>query len=127
MQEPSPTSRPPPRTSSPSNTRREASIWLARLERGLRDDEGTGLREWMQSRENRDAILETANLWHGPELYRLLLGLSPPDLSKARREAWRKTSRRTITTVGMLSSVLLAITLMSGQMPWQWFDKPGPN
>jgi transmembrane sensor len=122
--------RPPssPRPSPPPSTaRREASVWLARLERGLRADEGTGLRQWMQSRENRDAILETANLWHGPEVYRLLLGLTPPDLSKARREAWRRTSRRTFTTLGIISSVVLSFTLMSGQMPWQWLDEPGPN
>ena len=50
--------RPPSRPSLPASTaRREASIWLARLERGLRDDEGTGLRQWMQSHENREAIL----------------------------------------------------------------------
>lgn len=114
MQRPSPPLR-------QSIARREASAWLARLERGLRDDEGNGLRHWMQSRDNRDAILEIASLWHGPEMYRLLLGLTPPDLSRARREALRRTSRRTITTLGLILSVVLCVTLLSGQMPWQWF------
>jgi transmembrane sensor len=122
--------RPPatPRPALPSSAaRREASVWLARLERGLRDDEGTGLRQWMQTLANREAILETANLWHGPEVYRLLLSLAPPDLSKARREVWRRTSRRMFTVLGLTSSAVLCLTLLSGQMPWKWFDEPGPN
>jgi len=114
-------------TLPPSAARREASVWLARLERGLRDSEGTQLRQWMQSRENREAILEIANLWHGPEVYRLLLSLTPADLSKARREMVRRVSRRTLTVVGLASSFVLCMTFLSGRMPWQWFDEPGPN
>lgn len=100
-------------------------MWLARIERGLRDGEGVALREWMQSLDNREAILDIANLWHGPDVYRLVLQLTPPDLTRARCEIWRRRSRRTFMTLGVISSVILSVTLLSGQLPWQWFDDPG--
>ena len=56
---------------------REASRWIARLERGLREDEGELLKHWLETPRNRDSILEIARLWHGPEVNSILTMLIP--------------------------------------------------
>jgi ferric-dicitrate binding protein FerR (iron transport regulator) len=55
----------------------EAAIWLARIERGLQTHEGTQLREWLQQTEHRDAIVNTAKLYHGPDVVAVLAELVP--------------------------------------------------
>jgi transmembrane sensor len=65
-----------PRATS-GNPAREASLWIARLERGLHETEGPTFREWLKVRANRDAILEIASLWHGQDVNAVLKALIP--------------------------------------------------
>ena len=45
----------------PRRSREEASLWLARLDRGLSDDERSGLRDWLRdAMNNRAFLLRTA-------------------------------------------------------------------
>jgi transmembrane sensor len=55
----------------------EASVWLARLERGLLPDEGLSLRAWLRYAEHRAAIVDAAKLWHGPDIIAVLAELVP--------------------------------------------------
>jgi transmembrane sensor len=55
----------------------EASIWLARLERGLQTSEGVLLREWLQIRAQREAIVDAAKLYHGPDIVAILAEMVP--------------------------------------------------
>ncbi len=55
----------------------ETSIWLARLERGLQAQEGVQLREWLQVPAQRDAIVEAAKLYHGPDIVAVLADMVP--------------------------------------------------
>jgi transmembrane sensor len=61
----------------------EAAIWLARLERGLQADEGSSLRIWLRQSAHRDAIVEAAKLWHGPDILAVLAELVPVGFGQA--------------------------------------------
>ena len=55
----------------------EAAIWLARLERGLQGQEGAQLRDWLLQPAHRDAVVQAAKLWHGPDIVAVLAELVP--------------------------------------------------
>jgi transmembrane sensor len=55
----------------------EAAIWLARIERGLQLHEGVQLREWLQHPAHRDFIVNSAKLYHGPDIIAVLAELVP--------------------------------------------------
>jgi transmembrane sensor len=55
----------------------EVSIWLARLERGLQQQDGARLREWLQVAAQREAIVEAAKLYHGPDIIAILAEMVP--------------------------------------------------
>jgi len=57
--------------------REQASQWLAKLERGLRMDEGPALRKWLQPTAHRAAILEVARQRASPDVMALLSELIP--------------------------------------------------
>ena len=55
----------------------EASLWLARLERGLQAREGALLRQWLKEPTRRNAIVDTAKLYHGPDIVAVLAQMVP--------------------------------------------------
>jgi transmembrane sensor len=61
--------------------REQASQWLAKLERGLRLDEGPALRKWLQPIPHRTAILEVARQRASPDVMALLSELIPLTLT----------------------------------------------
>jgi transmembrane sensor len=61
----------------------EVSIWLARLERGLQGQEGVQLREWLQAEPQRDAIVQAAKLYHGPDIVAILAEMVPVGFGNA--------------------------------------------
>jgi transmembrane sensor len=61
--------------------REQASQWLAKLERGLRLDEGPVLRKWLQPSAHRTAILEVARQRASPDVMALLSELIPITLT----------------------------------------------
>jgi ferric-dicitrate binding protein FerR (iron transport regulator) len=70
----------------------DAAIWLARIERGLQPHEGTRLREWLRRPQHRDAIVNAAKLYHGPDIVAVLaqlvpvgFGNPPPPMPRQRR------------------------------------------
>ena len=69
--------------------RKEAVIWLARIERGLRIDEVATLRAWLGVVAHRECILTTARLWHGPETVSVLAALFPVSAEPAKRTPGR--------------------------------------
>src|SRR5262245_50835773 len=106
----------------PTDPAKQASVWLARLERGLREEEAEGLREWLGVRANREAILEQANLWSAPDVNTLLQRLIPKDTRKTKQRVWRRVVSVTFTAIGLACSIVLSVTLLSGRMPWTYFD-----
>ena len=100
----------------PDPVREEASVWLSRLERGLRPEEASGLREWLTKAEHRRVILDLARLWHGPDIIAVLGELFPagPEPMKSDITVW-DILRVTATTALAVGLVYLAI---SGRTPW---------
>jgi ferric-dicitrate binding protein FerR (iron transport regulator) len=67
----------------------EAAVWLARLERGLQPEEGLTLRAWLSRAAHREAIVDAAKLWHGPDIIAVLaelvpVGFGPPPAPRAK-------------------------------------------
>jgi transmembrane sensor len=69
----------------------EAAVWLARLERGLLPEEGVALRAWLSPAAHREAIVDAAKQWHGPDIIAVLaelvpvgFGTQPPPKAKPR-------------------------------------------
>jgi transmembrane sensor len=112
----------PPRTKS----RQEASLWLERLERGLKGSEGAGLREWLKTPENRKTIVETARLWHGPEIMSVLTQLFPmtPELQEPKRSKRRPVVVSLTVAVAIVAGTFGAFMLITGgQTPWAFAER----
>jgi transmembrane sensor len=60
-----------------SRAREDALVWLARLKRGLRQNEGQELLRWLERRSHRGAIAKAAVEWHGPEVLAVLSEIFP--------------------------------------------------
>jgi len=93
------------RQSVDEKTREEASVWLARLDRGLRAHEGTSLQEWLEKPAHRHVILELARMWHGPDTVAVLSALFPQsrELKKPQR------SRRGLLLISLTAIVAVSI------------------
>jgi len=102
--------------SQPDRVQEEASMWLSRLGRGLRPEEAAGLREWLQRPEHRRVILDTARLWHGPDIIAVLGELFPAGPEPMESEyTWRFFARVGLTTALTIGLVYIAVT---GDQPW---------
>ncbi len=101
--------------------REEASRWLGRLGRGLRDDEGTRLREWLEQPLNRMTIAESARLWHPPEVLAVLGELVPLSQDLAKRKAPRSgTLMMSLMAVAATGVVLAAVLALGGKPMWEY-------
>jgi transmembrane sensor len=102
---------------------REAARWIARLERGLREDEGALLKEWLKVRRNRDSILEIGRLWHGPEVNSILTMLIPAGTGREPGTPKRKQPSVTLSMLfAVVSSVGLFGMLFIHRSPGNGFD-----
>lgn len=97
----------------------EASAWLAKLTRGLRDDEGTGLREWLRNKKNRAILLEAASLYHGPDVHVVLRQLFPdsPELLARTPEPERDRVATGLKAVAAVCIVAIGTLMLMGQPP----------
>ncbi len=103
--------------------REEASRWLGRLGRGLRDDEGARLREWLKHPLNRTTIAESARLWHPPEVLAVLGELVPlsQDLAPGKRKAPRSgTLTMSLMALAAAGVVLAAAFALGGKPMWEY-------
>jgi transmembrane sensor len=96
-----------------------ASAWLAKLTRGLRDDEGTGLREWLRNRKNRSILLEAASLYHGPDVLIVLRELFPesPELLNRRSDRSPDLMPMALKAVAAVCIVAIGALMLIGQPP----------
>jgi transmembrane sensor len=92
-----------------------ADAWLDRLERTLKGNESAALREWLEVKAHRDAMLEQCKLWRGPEILAVLGELMVIDTlsSRVRRQYGRIVLAIFLAVSGLgLSTVLIAATRM---------------
>ena len=81
----------------------------------MRDDEGERLEEWLTDPHNRDAILETAGLWHSRDVQSLLFALT--GTSPQRRHAVPRVRALLFPLVVALISTGALVYMMTGGGP----------
>jgi len=105
------------------STSREASRWIARLERGLREEEGALLQQWLKTPRHRDAILEIGRLWHGPEVNSILSMLIPTGTAQEPGTPKRKPKPVTLSMLfAFVSSLGLFGMLFLHRNPGDGYD-----
>jgi transmembrane sensor len=110
----------------PRRSREEASLWLARLDRGLSDDERSGLRDWLRDAMNNRAFLEMGKLWRGLEIISVLSELFPLN-----PEVLNPHPRRSFPSVALAAIAAACISavgtlFLAGDTPWSVFDSRPP-
>ena len=106
--------------------REEASLWLARLERGLSDDERSGLRDWLRDALNNRAFLEMGKLWRGLEIISVLSELFPLN-----PEVLNPQPRRSFPSIALAAIAAACISavgtlMLAGGTPWSLLDTRPP-
>jgi transmembrane sensor len=95
-----------------NHTRDEALAWLARLKRGLRQDEGQKLISWLKRRSHRRLIAKAAVEWHGPEVLAVLSELFPIDPASLEPRRGTHPAIKAAAAAGPVCIMLLAPLLM---------------
>jgi transmembrane sensor len=103
-----------PERPTSSDASQEASVWLARLERGLRAEEGPAIREWLKHGPNRQAIAESARLLHGPDINAALATLIPVEPRRNVVKAGGKSGLTMPLVFALVSTSTLVATFMGG-------------
>ena len=113
----------------PRRAREEASLWLARLDRGLSDDERSGLRDWLRDAMNNRAFLEMGKLWRGLEIISVLSELFPLN-----PEVLNPPRRRSLQSIALAALAAACISIvgtlmLAGDTPWSFFaaHRPPPR
>ena len=105
--------------------REQAAQWLAKLDRGLRQDEGANLREWLKQSVNRTAILDVARQWSGPEVIALLSELFPISFQGMTHKPRRGSASAVVSVALAACVIVLGIWLFDDQRSWSQFAAPG--
>jgi len=100
--------------SAPDEASQSASMWLARINRGLRPDEATELRAWLKVPRHRHVILDMARRYFGPDIVAVLAELFPVGPEPMESEAIKDFLKAAATVTAIAGLVILAAT---GQ-PW---------
>ena len=98
--------------------REEAALWLGKIDRGLRPHEGAGLRKWLKSSANREAIVDLARSWHSPEAMALLSELIPTNLQIRARNQRRGLVNIVSAFAIAVCVVVVATWMFSNQRVW---------
>jgi transmembrane sensor len=105
--------------------REEASQWVAKLDRGLRPDEGVNLRKWLQQSANRTAILEVARQRAAPDVMAVLSELFPISLQAVGQKPQRGSLAIVASVAGAACVLILGIWMFSYQRLWSELAPPG--
>ena len=108
---------------TPDRRNEDVSRWLARLERGLRGDEGAQLREWLADKAHRTEILDAARLWHGPEILAVLKGLVPQTELTVRKSPFRQHFHTILGWSALVVIVGVAVGAMTGFVKLPFIDE----
>ena len=101
--------------SPPDEASQAASMWLARINRGLRPAEVAELRAWLKVAKHRHVILDMARLYHGPDIVAVLSELFPAGPEPMKSEALKECLR-----VGAIFACIFALAFLAvtGREPW---------
>jgi transmembrane sensor len=98
--------------------REEASLWLAKLDRGLTDEERSGLRDWLREAVNNKSFLEMGKLWRGLDVISVLADLFPLDAEAIEPKPRRSVLAVAITAVSAACIAAISAVFITGHPPW---------
>jgi len=101
--------------SAPDEASQSASMWLARINRGLRPGEAAELRAWLKVPRHRHVILDMARRYFGPDIVAVLSELFPVGPEPMESEALKDFFRAAATVTAIAALIFLAAT---GHQPW---------
>jgi transmembrane sensor len=101
--------------SPPDPTSQAASMWLARINRGLHPDEAKELRDWLKVPNNRHAILDMARLYFGPDIVAVLSELFPVGPEPMTSNVFKDLAKAAAWTTLLVGLGFLVVT---GREPW---------
>jgi transmembrane sensor len=110
-------------SATPAPRNEDVARWLARIERGLRADEGAQLREWLKNKAHRTEILDAARLWHGPEILAVLSGLVPQTELVVKKSQVRRRFNMILGWSTLVVIVGLGIGAMTGVVKLPFIDE----
>lgn len=95
----------------------EASLWVARLDRGLSGEETEALRRWLdRSASHRHCLLELADLWDRMDSLSVLSELFDPPVAQAKNT--RSSGRAVWAVAASILALVAAVTLLMPTAPW---------
>ncbi|MEJ1962561.1 MAG: FecR domain-containing protein [Gammaproteobacteria bacterium] len=110
----------------PRKAREDASLWLARLDRGLSDDERFGLREWLRDAVNNRAFLEMGKLWRGLDIISVLSELFPLNPEVLNPQPRRSFPSIALAAIAAACISAIGTLMLAGDTPWSFFDSRRP-
>jgi ferric-dicitrate binding protein FerR (iron transport regulator) len=96
-------------------TAQSASMWLARINRGLHPGEVKELRNWLKVAKHRPVILDMARLYHGPDIVAVLSELFPAGPEPMKSEILKELAKAAVLATIVVGLAFLAAT---GREPW---------
>jgi transmembrane sensor len=99
----------------PDETAQSASMWLARIHRGLNPQEAKDLRNWLKVPKHRLAILDMARLYFGPDIVAVLSELFPVGPEPMSSEVLKDLAKAAALTLFVIGLGFLVVT---GREPW---------
>jgi transmembrane sensor len=99
----------------------QAALWLERLERTIRGDEATSLREWLKAPLNREVIIDRCKLWHGIEVLAILGTLIPDDVASSRLPPQSSRIGSALAWTLAICCVGFSTCVLLGGPPWMAF------
>ncbi len=102
--------------------REEASLWLARLDRGLSPDERTEIKAWLDDTTNHKALVDMARFWRGLDVMSVLAELFPLG------GQWKRPGERSVPVAALAAAaavciVMLGVVFFAGRVPWAFFEE----
>ncbi len=104
-----------------SKSREEAAKWLSTLSRGLRPEEGRSLREWLKTPANRTAILDSARIYHDPDVIAVLSELFPKSPLLQKQKVERSSLAIALMAAAAAALAALSPFALDGHTPWSYF------
>jgi transmembrane sensor len=110
----------------PRRSREEASLWLARLDRGLSDDERSGLRDWLRDTVNNRAFLEMGKLWRGLDIISVLSELFPLNAEELNPPPRRSFPSIALAAIAAACISAVGTLMLAGDTPWSLLESRPP-
>ena len=91
----------------------EASLWIAKMSRGLTDEEQLELRGWLSEKSHRDMLFKMSEIWDKMDELNRLADLFPAPLPSARSRSLRKIQRVFVPGGRSIAAVMLLFVGLS--------------